>query len=219
MALAIFDLDNTLLAGDSDHAWGDFLISKGLADAKAHGAENDRFYQQYTEGRLDIHAYVRFTLGPVLHLPITDLNKLHNQFMESFITPMFLPKARQLIQQHRSDGDFCMIMSATNSFITRPIATALGIDTLLSTNLEIRDGRYTGDIEGIPCFARGKVERLQLWLEQEQHRFSLQDASFYSDSINDRPLLEAVARPVVVDPDPRLETVARQQGWPVISLR
>ncbi|MFM1897567.1 MAG: hypothetical protein RLZZ385_2641 [Pseudomonadota bacterium] len=219
MALAIFDLDNTLLAGDSDHAWGEFLISQGLADATVHGATNDRFYQQYTEGRLDIHAYVRFTLGPVLHLSIAALEELHRIFMREFIEPLMLPKARELIQGHRSAGDYCLIMSATNQFITAPIATALGVDHLLATELEIRDDHYTGNISGIPCFQQGKVARLQQWMANQALDYSLQDACFYSDSINDRPLLEAVARPVAVDPDSRLRAVASQLAWPVISLR
>lgn len=219
MSLTVFDLDNTLLAGDSDHAWGDFLIRHGYADAIKHGAANNEFYRQYTEGKLDINAYVRFTLGPVLHMQIPELQQLHAAFMQEFIRPMILPAARELIAAHINQGDQCLIMSATNSFITSPIARELGVHELLATDLETSDGFYTGNIIGVPCFQSGKVIRLKQWLENQQNRYSLADTHFYSDSYNDVPLLESVGTPVAVDPDAKLIVLARQRNWRVISLR
>lgn len=219
MSLAIFDLDNTLLAGDSDHAWGEFLIRHGLADAEKHAATNDEFYRHYMEGRLDINAYVRFTLGPVLHLSIAELELLHRQFMEEFVRPMVLPAARSLIDEHKSRGDFCLIMSATNSFITTPIAAELDVNHLLATDLETADGYYTGNILGTPCFQQGKVQRLQQWLQSQPDKHDLGRSIFYSDSYNDVPLLESVATPVAVDPDRRLAELARKRNWRIISLR
>lgn len=219
MQLAIFDLDNTLLGGDSDHAWGEFLISKGLADPQHHAAQNNRFYQQYTEGKLDIKAYVKFTLGPVLHLPMQELDTLHGEFMAAYIQPMILPKAIELIEGHRSKGDYCLIMSATNSFITHPIAATLKADSILATDL-IRDQEYfTGDISGTPCFQQGKVSRLNEWLALQNGKYSLEKSIFYSDSFNDLPLLNSVATPVAVDPDARLLANAKQHSWKIISLR
>ncbi|MEZ5490090.1 MAG: HAD family hydrolase [Gammaproteobacteria bacterium] len=219
MGLAIFDLDNTLLGGDSDHAWGEFLIARKLVDAAVHGARNDAFYQQYTEGRLDIHDYVRFTLGPVLGYSLKELDELHEQFMAEFIAPLILPKALALIERHKADGDHCLIMSATNSFITGPIARRLGVHDLLATDLVIQGRHYTGDIAGTPCFQEGKVIRLRQWLELQTAQFIIKESTFYSDSFNDLPLLEAVGRPVAVDPDDRLASVATDQGWEIISLR
>lgn len=219
MGLAIFDLDNTLLKGDSDHAWGEFLIARNLVDAKAHGARNDAFYQQYTEGRLDIHDYVRFTLGPVLGYSLKELDELHEQFMAEFINPLILPGALALIERHKADGDHCLIMSATNSFITSPIAHRLGVHDLLATDLVIQGRHYTGDIAGTPCFQEGKVIRLRQWLELQTDQFIIEESTFYSDSFNDVPLLEAVGRPVAVDPDDRLAAIAREQGWEIVSLR
>ena len=219
MALAIFDLDNTLLGGDSDHAWGEFLIDRKLVEADVHGARNDKFYQQYTEGRLDIHDYVRFTLGPVLGFSLKELDELHQQFMAEFIQPMILPKARELIETHKSNGDHCLIMSATNSFITGPIARELGVHDLLATDLIVHGRHYTGDIAGVPCFQEGKVIRLRQWLELKNDHFSIEESTFYSDSFNDLPLLKAVGNPVAVDPDERLAEHARGHDWQILSLR
>jgi HAD superfamily hydrolase (TIGR01490 family) len=219
MRLAIFDLDNTLLGGDSDHCWGEFLISLGLADARLHAESNDQFYRQYIEGSLDINEYVKFTLGPVLDKPIEELSVLHQEFMQSFIVPIILPKAEELIAHHKNLGDFCLIMSATNSFITRPIAEALAIDVNLATDLVVEAGRYTGEIDGIPCFQEGKVRKLKQWIELQDESFVVEESVFYSDSINDLPLLQAVATPVAVDPDQQLEAHANQNGWKIISLR
>lgn len=219
MPLAIFDLDNTLLGGDSDHAWGEFLIAHNLVDAASHSASNDEFYRQYTEGSLDIHGYVKFTLGPVLDFPLTELEKLHKRFMAEFIQPMILPKAVNLIEKHKNRNDHCLIMSATNSFITGPIADALGVHELLATDLLIDGNHYTGDIAGIPCFQDGKVKRLQQWLDLQNERFSIKESVFYSDSFNDLPLLKAVKEPVAVDPDPKLADYAQSNNWEIISLR
>ena len=219
MSLAIFDLDNTLLGGDSDHAWGEFLIAHGLVDAASHGAKNDEFYQQYTEGCLNIHDYVRFTLGPVLSYSLPELDKLHQEFMQEFIRPMILPLAVELVGKHKSNGDHCLIMSATNAFITGPIARELGIHDLLATELVIQGDHYTGDIAGVPCFQEGKVTRLQQWLELQNDEFNIEESAFYSDSFNDLPLLKAVNEPVAVDPDSKLAEYARNNEWQIMSLR
>jgi HAD superfamily hydrolase (TIGR01490 family) len=219
MPLAIFDLDNTLLRGDSDHAWGEFLIAQSLVDAASHGARNDEFYQQYTEGRLNIDDYVRFTMGPVLHYSLPELDALHKQFMAEFVRPMILPQAVELIEHHKNAGDNCLIMSATNAFITRPIADELGVHELLATELAMEGEHYTGDIAGVPCFQEGKVIRLRQWLELRNDEYKIQESVFYSDSFNDLPLLKAVKVPVAVDPDAQLMEHAQKNGWRVISLR
>lgn len=215
--LAIFDLDNTLLGGDSDHAWGEFLISKGLVDAQAHRASNDGFYQDYNDGTLDITAYLSFALEPIAGQSPAQLVELHNEFMREVIDTMWLNKAESLLNKHRSAGDYTLIITATNDFITRPIAKKLAVDDILASNAEIKDGIYTGKPTGIPCFKEGKVTRLNLWLED--YSFELADAWFYSDSYNDLPLLNAVGHPVVVDGDDRLLAHAESVGWQSISLR
>jgi len=215
--LAIFDLDNTLIAGDSDHSWGEFLVKKNLVDAQTYAEANDRFYQQYKAATLDIHEYLRFSLAPLTRYALDDLAVLHAEFMRDFIEPMMLPKAKALLQQHRDQGDYLLIITATNSFVTHPIAKRLGVDDILASDAEILDGRYTGKGTGTPCFQGGKVTRLQEWLKEKN--FNLDDAYFYSDSINDLPLLEQVPNPIVVDPDERLEKIALERSWPVMSLR
>ena len=217
--LALFDLDNTLLAGDSDHAWGEFLIQKGMVDEAAHRAENDRYYQQYLEGKLDIHGYVRFTMQPILAMSVAQRELLHAQFMRDAIKPLYLPKADALVAEHRNSGDLTVIVTATNEFITEPIARRFGVEHLIATALEIDNDRYTGVIAGTPCYQIGKVHKLTHWLDQQQFDLTLKDAVFYSDSINDLPLLERVATPIVVDPDAQLQAEAEQRGWQVISLR
>ena len=217
--LALFDLDNTLLAGDSDHAWGEFLISKQLVEETAHRAENDRYYQQYREGKLDIHAYVRFTLQPILALSRAQRLALHAEFMRNAITPLYLPKADALVEQHLNSGDLTVIVTATNEFITQPIAERFRVEHLIATELEMEKDRFTGRIEGIPCYQFGKVEKLEKWLQRQTAKLSLNDAVFYSDSINDLPLLERVSIPVVVDPDAQLHAEATSRGWKIISLR
>lgn len=217
MRLAIFDLDNTLIAGDSDHTWGEFLVQKNLVDAQTYAEANDRFYQQYKAATLDINEYLSFSLAPLTRYSLDDLAVLHAEFMRDFIEPMMLPKAKALLQKHRDQGDYLLIITATNSFVTHPIAKHLGVNDILASDAEIKDGRYTGKGIGTPCFQGGKVIRLQEWLKERN--YNLDDAYFYSDSINDLPLLEQVPNPVVVDADERLEKVAQERGWKRISLR
>lgn len=217
MTLAIFDLDNTLLAGDSDHSWGEFLVQKKLVDGEEYREANDRFYQDYKAGTLDIYAFLDFSLAVLTRHTPAELATLHAEFMQTYIEPMLQPKAHALLQEHRARGDYLLIITATNSFVTRPIATRLGVDDILATDPEIINGRYTGKCTGTPCFQTGKVVRLHEWLKTHNH--NLDGAYFYSDSINDLPLLELVTNPVVVDPDEKLEAIAREKGWPVMSLR
>lgn len=217
MSLALFDLDNTLLNGDSDHAWGEFLIEKGIVDGVFYKESNDRFYRQYQLGQLDIHAYLEFALEPLTRHGKTELDALHDEFMQTKILPMRLPKAEALLAKHRAAGDYLLIITATNLFVTAPIARALGVDDILAT-VPARDGaRFTGKVEGTPCFREGKVTRLEEWLAHHQH--SLAGSWFYSDSHNDLPLLQRVDNPVAVDPDDTLRAAAIRNGWPVISLR
>lgn len=217
MALAIFDLDNTLIAGDSDHAWGEFLVERKLVDGDAFARANDQFYEDYKRGQLDIHAYLAFALEPLTRFSPDELLSLHADFMATKIAPLMLPKAQQLLQQHRDAGDFLLIITATNRFVTGPIGAALQIDDLLASEPEVIDGRYTGRACGVPCFQAGKVTRLHAWLEQSGH--SLEDSYFYSDSHNDIPLLQEVTHPIAVDPDDALRQHAAAQQWPIISLR
>lgn len=217
MALAIFDLDNTLLGGDSDHAWGEFLVRKGIVDAEAYGAANDRFYRAYQDGSLDILKYLEFALEPLTRFSLTELQLLHDEFMRTLIAPLQLPKAAALLAEHRARGDFLLIITATNAFITRPIAHSLGVDAILATEPEIRDGCYTGGVTGTPCFREGKVTRLREWLQRNP--YDPAQAYFYSDSHNDLPLLNMVGNPVAVDPDAALRSEAQRRGWPIMSLR
>ncbi|PCJ28208.1 MAG: HAD-IB family hydrolase [SAR86 cluster bacterium] len=217
--LALFDLDNTLLAGDSDHAWGEFLINRNLVNEDKHRQENDYFYEQYKQGKLDIHGYVKFTLTPILQMNATERDRLHQEFMKDAIAPLVLDSAQSLVARHKSAGDFCIIISATNEFITTPIAKEFQVDHLISTELEINNGSYTGNISGTPCYQAGKVEKLQRWLDSRNDDMRISEAVFYSDSINDLPLLEQVATPVVVDPDDQLRDKAQNLNWEIISLR
>lgn len=217
MTLAIFDLDNTLIAGDSDHLWGVFVCEQGLVDGEDFAQRNEAFYADYQRGELDIDAYLRFALAPLAGRPQDQLADWHAAFMREKIAPIMLPAAAELIASHRGRGDTLLIVTATNAFITRPIADALGIDNLLACEGEIVDGRYTGQPQGIPTYKEGKVRRLQEWLAQTG--LSMDGAWFYSDSHNDLPLLERVDNPVAVDPDEILAARARSEGWPVISLR
>lgn len=217
MALAIFDLDNTLIAGDSDHLWGDFLVENGIVDGAHYKATNDRFYSDYVNGRLDIHAYLRFALKVLADHSVETLHALRERFLTEKIEPILLPRAFDLLDEHRRRGDTLLIITATNDFVTAPIALRLGITSLLATRAAVQDGRYTGGVEGVPCYREGKVIRLQEWLTGNGH--TLDGSSFYSDSHNDLPLLAAVARAVAVDPDPVLERAALERGWPIMSLR
>ncbi|WP_373020238.1 HAD family hydrolase [Thiomicrorhabdus sp.] len=217
MALAIFDLDNTLIAGDSDYLWGAFLVENGYVDGEDFAKQNDRFYEDYKSGSLDIMAYQRFALKPLSEQSMETLAKWHDQFMETFIEPIILPKAQALVDEHKAKGDRVIIITATNTFVTRPIGVRYGITELLGTEGEIVDDRYTGEVAGIPTFQKGKVTRLNEWLQQENE--TLEGSYFYSDSHNDLPLLEIVDHPVIVDADDTLKTIAQQKGWPSISLR
>ncbi len=217
MALAIFDLDNTLIAGDSDYSWGVFLVEKKLVDAEVYRIANERFYQDYKHGTLDIRAYLEFSLAPLTRFNQDELQQLHREFMQQHIEPLLLNKAKALLEQHRNQGDHLLIITATNGFITRPIAKRLGVDDILATDPEVINGRHTGKFVGTPCFQSGKITHLQEWLQHNHH--SLEGAYFYSDSINDLPLLELVDNPVAVDPDERLTTIATERNWSIISLR
>ena len=217
MALAIFDLDNTLLAGDSDYLWGIFLAETGAVERAEYERENDRFYRQYRVGELDIFEFLRFSLKPLKENTSEQLRHWLEQFLEQKIEPIILPPAIELIERHRAAGDTLMIITATNAFVTAPIAKRLGVEHLIATNPEIKDGRYTGEVAGTPSFKEGKVIRLKRWLEE--HGRDLDGSSFYSDSHNDIPLLELVDNPVAVDPDDALRRYAAEQGWPVITLR
>lgn len=217
MALALFDLDNTLLAGDSDYLWGVFLSEQGVVDAEHYEQQNLRFYEAYKQGTLDIHAFQAFSQQPLVDNDIDAMLALRQQFIEQKIRPIMTPAAFRLIEKHREQGDTLVIITATNSFVTRPIADAFGIDHLLATEPEVINGKYTGKIAGTPCFQGGKVIRLKAWMQE--HGLSMQDSWFYSDSHNDLPLLQEVDNPVVVDGDEQLLNHARQAGWPSISLR
>ncbi len=217
MSLAIFDLDNTLIAGDSDYLWGEFLVEQGRVDAQHYREQNALFYQAYQRGDLDIHAYLAFALAPLRGASPAQLLELHRDFMRQKITPILLPKARDLIDTHRRRGDTLLIITATNRFITAPIAELLEIPHLLASEPELVEGCYTGRATGTPCFQEGKVTRLNEWLRSTGER--LEGSYFYSDSANDIPLLRAVSHPVAVDPDERLRTFALENAIPIISLR
>lgn len=217
MALAIFDLDNTLIAGDSDYSWGVFLVEKELVDAETYRLANERFYEDYKNGTLDIRAYLQFSLAPLTRFSLEQLKGLHAEFMQQHIEPIMQKKAEALLRQHREQGDHLLIITATNGFVTRPIAKRLGVNDILATDPEVVDGRYTGNFVGTPCFQAGKITHLQEWLKHNNH--SLSGAYFYSDSINDLPLLELVDSPIAVDADERLSTIAKERGWKAISLR
>ncbi len=217
LTLAIFDLDNTLIAGDSDHAWGEFLVEQGIVDGESYKQANDRFYEDYKRGQLDIHQYLSFALEPLTRFNLEQLADLHQRFMTEKVTPMMLPSAKALLDKHRDAGDFLLIITATNRFVTGPIAERLGVDDILASEPELIDGAYTGRVAGTPCYQEGKVERLQSWLQSTGR--DLSGSYFYSDSHNDLPLLKEVQHPVAVDADPELEAYAKKMGWPHISLR
>ncbi|OPX54275.1 HAD-superfamily subfamily IB hydrolase, TIGR01490 [Oceanospirillum multiglobuliferum] len=217
MSLAIFDLDNTLIAGDSDHAWGEFLVEHGIVDAHIYKTANDRFYQNYLDGSLDIMEYLSFSLRPLAEHSPEQLQKWHQQFMLEKIQPIMLDQANEKLAWHKAQGDFILIITATNRFVTEPIAEHLGVHELIAIEPEMVDGRYTGQVAGIPSFKEGKVIRLRKWLEDKD--FDLAETYFYSDSHNDLPLLRLVGKPIAVDPDETLKAEAEQNSWPVISFR
>jgi HAD superfamily hydrolase (TIGR01490 family) len=217
MALAIFDLDNTLIAGDSDHSWGEFLAVNGKVDRDYYRVMNDRFYVDYEAGCLDINAYLNFSLAPLAEIPMAELQQLHQKFLHEIITPMMLSKAQNLLATHRKSGDHLLVITSTNRFIVEPICNALGIDDLIATELEIIDGNYTGRFSGTPTFREGKVERFNQWLVEHPEHSG--ESYFYSDSINDLPLLLEVEIPIAVDPDDALRDEANNRNWEIISLR
>ena len=217
MALALFDLDNTLLAGDSDYLWGVFLAEQGIVDAEFYAQENQRFYDEYKQGTLDIFEFLAFSLKALTENDEHTLRRLQQQFLEDKIRPIMSPAAFKLIEKHRQAGHTLVVITATNSFVTAPIVEAFGIENLLATEPEIVDGKYTGKVEGIPCFQEGKVQRLNKWMKD--HHMNLENSWFYSDSHNDLPLLKQVSFPVAVDPDTSLREFASQKDWPIITLR
>jgi len=217
MKLAIFDLDNTLLAGDSDYRWGCFLTQKGVVNADEYEAANADFYAQYKAGKLDITEFLEFALAPLAKVPFATLQQWHQEFMASEIQPIILPQGRDLIEKHRRLGHTLLILTATNDCMTTPIAAELGIEHIIATRAEKVDGEYSGRVSGTPSFQHGKITRLDEWLTEQ--KLNAEESWFYSDSINDLPLLEQVDHPYAVDPDEQLEAAAKQRGWPVMSLR
>ena len=217
MSLAIFDLDNTLLSIDSDHAWGEFLLEQGAVDPVAYREANERFMADYNAGTLDMAAFLEMALKPLADNTPEQLAAWHQQFMASKIEPSILPKAEELLARHRTKGDTLLIITATNRFITAPIAERLGVDHLIAVNPEVEQGRYTGRVSGTLSYREGKVTRLEQWLQEQD--LSLEGAWFYSDSHNDLPLLEIVEHPVAVDPDDTLRDVAEERQWRIMTLR
>jgi HAD superfamily hydrolase (TIGR01490 family) len=218
--LALFDLDNTLLSGDSDYEWAQFLIERGVLDRSEYEARNQHFFRQYKEGRLDIGEFLDFQLAPLARHPREQLERWHGEFMRAKVAPMIRPKGKELVRGHLAQNHLCAIVTSTNSFITAPIAREFGIEHLLATELEVRDGRFTGRPSGTPSFRLGKVTRLAEWLgARGQSLGSFAETWFYSDSLNDLPLLERVTRPVAVDPDETLRGEALARGWQVLSLK
>jgi HAD superfamily hydrolase (TIGR01490 family) len=223
MKLALFDLDNTLLAGDSDFEWAQFLIAKGVLDREVHEARNQEFYDHYKAGTLDIHAFLDFQLAPLSRHAREELDAWHREFMATRIRPMMTEAARTLVARHLAAGDLCAIVTATNSFVTGPICRAFGVAHLVAT-VPATDGglngRFTGKPRGTPAFKDGKIERVEAWLEELGLWWGAFETShFYSDSHNDLPLLARVSHPVAVDPDDTLQRHALAAGWPVMSLR
>ncbi|MEN8179616.1 MAG: HAD family phosphatase [Pseudomonadota bacterium] len=217
MAVALFDLDNTLLSGDSDYLWGTFLVEQGIVDGDYYETENNRYYQEYKDGVLDIFEFLRFSLRPLRDNDPAKMQQLRETFILQCIEPIIPDASRKLIAKHRDAGDELIIITATNSFVTSPIAERLGVHHLVATEPEVIQGQYTGNVVGEPCFREGKVKRLHRWLSDYQ--MNLEASWFYSDSHNDIPLLEEVDNPVAVDPDEILSALARERGWPEISLR
>lgn len=215
MTLAIFDLDNTLLSGDSDHAWGEFLIEQGLVDAHYHAQKNTEHYEDYKAGKLDIHEFIAFQLEPLKNNPREILEHTRAKFLQKVIQPMITDKALKLVQSHRQQGHTLMIITATNRFITQPIAEEFGIELLIATEVEEIAGRFTGRTFDVPSFSEGKVTRLKDWLGGSQE--SLRNSWFYSDSHNDLPLLYLVDNPVALNPDPVLREEARRRQWKIIE--
>ena len=220
MNLALFDLDNTILAGDSDYNWSRFLIQEGYLDGAIHAEKNEKFYADYKAGTLDIFAFVEFQFKPLARNPRTVLNQLLKKYVEEVIKPMITEKARALVKRHQDEGDLIIVITATNSFITKPIAELFGIKNLIGTDPEEKEGEFTGKVSGLPSFKEGKVTRLEAWLKGKNLSLaSFEQSYFYSDSHNDLPLMQKVTHPVAVDSDDVLSEYAKSKGWPQISLR
>ncbi len=220
MQLALFDLDNTLLAGDSDFEWAQFLIAKGVLDRELHDAKNREFFEQYKAGTLDIDKFLDFQLQPLTRYPRVQLDAWHKEFMSAHILPIIGDKARALVDRHADSGALCALVTATNSFVTGPIARELGIHHLIATIPAQEDGRFTGRPRGTPSFRGGKITRVESWLESLGLWWNCFERSwFYSDSLNDLPLMSKVSDPVAVDPDDTLRAHAQRAGWAVTSLR
>ncbi len=221
--LALFDLDHTLLPIDSDHEWGRFLVKIGVVDHDYYAAQNERFYNDYKAGRLNIYAFLDFALKPLADHSRVQLNQWHEQFMAEVIRPNIRSSAIELVQKHRDQGDLCCVVTATNSFVTRPIVTAFGISHLIATEPEINGnkltGEFTGKVSGLPNFKEGKVTRLENWLQTQNLSLeNLSQSYFYSDSINDLPLLQKVTHPIATNPDDRLRAEADSRQWPILEL-
>jgi HAD superfamily hydrolase (TIGR01490 family) len=220
MNLTLFDLDGTLIPKDSDHAFGEFAITLGWADADEFRRRNDAFYADYLDGSLDIDAYVEFATAPWRHRPAEALARAQAAFVAQIVEPMVPEKARALVREHQQAGDWVAIVTATNDFVTRPIATLLGVEELIATVLA-RDaqGRVLGTVSGVPSFREGKITRVHDWLAARGKTLAdFGRTTFYSDSTNDLPLLERVSHPVATNPGPALERIARERGWPVLNL-
>jgi HAD superfamily hydrolase (TIGR01490 family) len=218
--LALFDLDNTILAGDSDYNWSRFLIQEGYLDGAIHAEKNEKFYADYKAGTLDIYAFVEFQFKPLARNPRAVLNQLLKKYVEEVIKPMITEKARALVKRHQDEGDLIIVITATNSFITKPIAELFGIKNLIGTDPEEKEGEFTGKVSGLPSFKEGKVTRLEAWLKGKNLSLaSFENSYFYSDSHNDLPLMQKVTHPVAVDSDDVLSEYAKSKGWPQISLR
>ena len=219
MQLALFDLDHTLLSGDSDYEWTQYLVSKGIVDRTTHEARNAEFYEQYKAGIMDIHEFLDFQLRPLADHTRADLEAWHADFMEAQIRPRLSQNARELVRKHLDAGDICAMVTATNSFVTGPIARELGIPHLIATIPAQENGRFTGKPRGLPSFREGKIARVDAWLESMGLWWNnFQRSWFYSDSHNDLPLLLRVTDPVVVDPDATLRAHAEKAGWPILSI-
>jgi HAD superfamily hydrolase (TIGR01490 family) len=220
MDLVLLDLDNTLLAGDSDFEWAQFLIGKGVLDREVQEAKNQEFFDHYKAGTLDIHAFLDFQLKPLSRHGRAELDAWHEEFMVTRIRPMIGRTAVSLVERHLKEGALTALVTATNSFVTGPIAREFGIAHLVATIAAQEHGRFTGKPRGLPSFREGKVERVEAWLESLGLWWgSFGRSFFYSDSLNDLPLLAKVSNPVAVDPDETLRRHADSHGWPVISLR
>lgn len=218
--LALFDLDHTLLPTDSDHEWGRFMVRLGIVDGGHYARENERFYADYKAGRLDIHAYLRMALAPLARYPREQLDDWHSQFMREVITPVVRPAALDLVRSHQEKGDLCCVITATNAFVTAPIVRAFGIETLIAPEPAVaHDGAYTGELDGIPSYREGKIVRTEAWLASLGKNWdSFAHSYFYSDSLNDIPLLEKVSDPIATNPDDTLRAYALSKGWKILDL-